>query len=73
MVLTCEFRTPPAQATLADFAAPKESVVNFSNELDQLWIGGIDQISSCFAKDLSSHPLWGPHCNNNQDKRYKTY
>lgn len=40
--LTWEFGATPAQPTLTYFATSEESIVNFSNELDQLRVCGID-------------------------------
>lgn len=67
-ILTLELGLAAPEPTLSHFTSLEEPVVNIPNELDQLWIRGVDQVHSSLTKDFPTQPVGRCHGNDDQDK-----
>lgn len=67
-ILTRELGLAAPKPALPHLTTAEESVVNVPNELDQLWICGIDKINSSLTKDFPTQPVGQCQGNDDQDK-----
>lgn len=57
MILTGELGLASPEPALPHLTPSEEPVVNVSNEFNQLWICGVDQVHSSLTKDLPTQPV----------------
>lgn len=67
-ILTRELGLAAPKPALSNFTSSEEPVVNIANELDQLWISGVDQVHSSLTKDFPTQPVGRCQGNDDQDK-----
>ena len=67
-ILTRELGLAAPEPALSYFTSSEEPVVNIPNELDELWIRGIDQVHSSLTKNFPTQPVGHCQGHNDQDK-----